>query len=488
MLDIVKKFLLKRSFESQRKSRARDLSLWDLQINDRGRLAVGGLDAVELLEQFGTPLLVVHHGALIRHTREMIDAISAGPAGSRVFYSYKTNCIPGILREMHAMGVGAEVISPYELWLAQQLGMTGDDVIYNGVDKTDDSLDLAIRMNIAAINVDHMSEIDRIARVAERRGQRARVGVRLGLVQKAQFGLGVDDGEALEACRRILARKDVMELRCVHFNVTSNAKRSDDHQAALSRALQFLGELRGALGVEPAILDIGGGFGVPTTKNMSGVEYLLYRGLGVAPEPPDPAEFQPIAGYVKDLVDTVTSRTASMGMRSPAIAVEPGRFVTSRAELLLTSVKTIKQRPGGIPIAITDAGRLSVTFPCDFEYHEVFVPTKPAAPVETPYMVTGRVCTSADWLLRNRMLPTLEAGDVLAVMDAGAYFSSYSSNFAFPRPAIVMVKNGEPIVIRNEESFEHLVAMDSPAVDGRDVIQRGNGVVAAAALDGASRP
>jgi diaminopimelate decarboxylase len=83
-------------------------------------------------------------------------------------------------------------------------------------------------------------------------------------------------------------------------------------------------------------------------------------------------------------------------------------------------------------------------------------------------MVTGRVCTSADWLLRNRLLPALAEGDVLAVMDAGAYFSSYSSNFAFPRPAIVMVKGGKASILRAAESFEHLVAMDAGMSATRD--------------------
>jgi diaminopimelate decarboxylase len=460
MLGLVKGHLLNRSFERQRNSRARDLSLWDLGVTASGHLSIGGVDALDLLDEFGSPLMVVHRGALVRHAREIMGALKVAPAGSQVLYSYKTNCIPGILSELHAVGLGAEVISPYELWLADHLGVGGNHVIYNGVDKTDESLDLAVRMNVAAINVDHQSEIERIVRVARRRGQRARVGIRLGLVQKAQFGLGVEDGESMEACRRILAHRDVLDLQCIHFNVTSNSKNSAEHRRALVPALRFLADLKATLNIEVPLLDIGGGFGVPTTKNMSSVEYLLYRGLGVTPEPPDPAAFQPIDQCMRDLVGDVRQGTERSGIRPPAIAVEPGRFVTSRAELLLTTVKTVKQRAGGIPIAITDAGRLSVTFPCDFEYHEVFVAGRPDAPVETPYMVTGRVCTSADWLVRNRMLPTLQAGDALAVMDAGAYFSSYSSNFAFPRPAIVMVRDGQPSVIRSAESFDHLIAMD----------------------------
>ena len=463
MLSVVKKLLLSRSFHAQRRSKTRDVSLWDLEINKNGHLSVDGADTLELLNQYGSPLLVVHHRVLLKHAREMLQAVSGAPAGSRVYYSYKTNCIPGILSELHALGIGAEVISPYELWLANELGVSGDNVIYNGVDKTDDSLDLAIRMNVGAINVDYASEIERIVRVAERRGQRARVGVRLALVDKAQFGLSVNNGESLEACRQILARSDVLDLRCVHFNVTSNSKHASEHTSALTRAIRFLAELRTTLGVEVPMLDMGGGFGVPTTKNMTGSEYLLYRGLGVAPPAPDPSDFQPIAAYVGQLVEHLRTSAASSNLKVPAIAVEPGRFITSRCEMLLVEVKAVKDRGTGIPMAITDAGRLSMTFPCDFEYHEVFVANRPAAPVQVPYMVTGRVCTSADWLLRNRLLPELHPGDVLAVMDAGAYFSSYSSNFAFPRPAIVMIRDGQARVIRNAESFDHLVAMDRAA-------------------------
>lgn len=460
MLGLIKRALLSRSYDQQRRGGPRDPRLWDLEVNARGHLAVGGLDALDLLQTYGSPLLVVHQANLMRHAREMIEAMAPAPAGSGVFYSYKTNCIPGILNELHAIGIGAEVISPFELWLAQRLGVPGERVIYNGVDKTDESLDLAVGMGLAAINIDHPSEIDRIVRVAERRGARAQVGVRLALVEKSQFGLDVPGGEAMDACRRILARPDALDLRCIHFNITSNARRSADHMGALKQALEFIGALKAATGHAVPMLDIGGGFGVPTTRNLDNVEYLLYRGLGIVPVRPDPSDCQPIGEYVGDLVREVRRACDSFGIAPPAVVVEPGRFITSRSETLLTKINSVKSRGDGVPFAMTDAGRLSVTFPCEFEYHEVLLPNRPSAPVESPYMVMGRVCTSADWLLRNRLLPALRPDDVLAVMDAGAYFSSYSSNFAFPRPAIVMVKDGQASVIRSAESFEHLTAMD----------------------------
>src|SRR5438046_8806553 len=140
MIGAISKHLLKRSYVRQRLNAIRDLSLWDLETNGLGHLSVGGLDAVELVTRFGSPLLVVHQKNLLRHAKEMLQALAIAPSGSKVFYSYKTNCIPGILAELHAVGIGAEVISPFELWLADRLGVPGQMVIYNGVDKTNDSL------------------------------------------------------------------------------------------------------------------------------------------------------------------------------------------------------------------------------------------------------------------------------------------------------------------------------------------------------------
>jgi diaminopimelate decarboxylase len=144
----------------------------------------------------------------------------------------------------------------------------------------------------------------------------------------------------------------------------------------------------------------------------------------------------------------------------PKILIEPGRFLTSRSEFMLAKVLNVKHKMNGTRFAITNAGRLSITYPLDFEYHEVFLADRPNARLNSFYQIMGRVCTSADWMLKNRLLPDLIPGDILAVMDAGAYFSSYSTNFSFPRPPIVMVEEGRAELIRQGETFEHLTAMD----------------------------
>ena len=461
VLGMFKAILLRLSRSWQSRSNVRDLGLWDLEINNVGHLSVQGIDTVDLVSQFGSPLLVVNKRRLMSDVDALKKAFKRAPEGSKILYSYKTNCIPGILKSLHEADIGAEVISPYELWLAEQLGVPGDMILYNGVDKSDESLERAIRMGILSINIDHVEEIDRICSVAARLDKKANVGVRLALSSRSQFGLDIESGEALGACRTIQSLSQHLNFQCMHVHLTSNAKDASTHQAFATRALEFLRELKDATGLTIPYLDIGGGFGVPTTKNMNGVEYGTYRVFGVLPKPPRLEDWQPVSEFMHDLIGSIDETCKRLHLEIPRLVIEPGRLITSRAEFLLASVRTIKRRTSGPLFAITDAGRLSVTFPCDFEYHEAFLAGRPNAIMDTFYDVMGRVCTSSDWMFKNRLLPQMQTGDILAVMDAGAYFSSYSSNFAFPRPAIAMIDDGKAIVIRAAETFDHLTALDT---------------------------
>ncbi len=455
--------LIKKSAEWQNESPLRDPALWHIQVNEKGHLMIDGTDCIDLIERYGSPLLVVNKKQLVNDAREIQRAFVDTRLGYKVLYSYKTNCIPGILREIHDLEIGAEVISPYELWLAEKLDVPGNMIVYNGVDKTDESLIRAIRKNVLSINIDHIEEIERIYTIAKKLSMKARVGIRLGL-NDSQFGLDIKSGEAMAATRKIMSLSDHLDLVCIHFNVTSNAKSAAMHKNCTLAALQFISEIKREVGLTISYLDIGGGFGIPTTKNMSSVEYGLYRTCGSLPKPPSEKECQPIESFFDEIINSIELYCNKLDIQMPNVIIEPGRFITSRSEILLTRIHTIKTKSNGLKYAITDAGRLSIAFPCDFEYHEVFVANRFEDRLTTSYNVMGRVCTSADWLFKNRRMPELWPGDILSIMDAGAYFSSYSTNFAFPRPAIVMVSDGTTRLIRKAETFEHLAAMDAPEI------------------------
>ena len=469
VFNFAKSCFLKRSLRQQQIFAINDLGQWSLSTNAKGNISVNGADATDLVAMYGSPLLVVNRGRLIKDAQSIQDAVSQAGGDPRVVYSYKTNCIPGILRDIHGVGIGAEVVSPYELWLAERLGVPGEKIVYNGVDKTGESLERAVSLDILSINIDSLPEIDRVVSAAKRLNKKARVGVRLGFIPTAQFGLEVESGEAMAACRMIDRHSEWLELNMVHFCVATNVRDSATHRGFTGKALDFVKEIKLQTGRVIRYLNIGGGMGVPTSLSMSNAEYGLYRLFGCLPKPPDPGDFEDIDTFVGGIESLVRETSAGLNIQKPSIVVEPGRFVTSRSEFLLSTVLSIKEKRNGTKFAITDAGRLSLTFPCDFEYHSVFTVDQGRKREKALYTVMGRSCTSGDFMMKNLLLPRLREGDVLATMDAGAYFSSFSTNFAFPRPAIVMVCEESGVrVIHHAESFEHLIAMDAGFCESTD--------------------
>lgn len=462
MMQLTGSLLRRASYGRQMRQGRPPLSLWGLADED-GVLTVGGASAVALAAAYGTPLLVVDEKALRAKVAEVRAVLDDELPGARLTYSYKTNCIPGILRVLHDAGVGAEAISAYEYWLAQSLGVPGEQLIYNGVDKSPESLAMAVAHG-ALINIDNRDEVDAVLATARAQGRVARIGLRLGLNRSAQFGLDPDsaegDGDIAHVVARCKAHPEHASLEALHFNVTSNARHSGYHVRCLALALDVMRTLARVHGVHIRLLDVGGGFGVQTSKNMSGVEYGLYRLFGVAPGGAWLDPFQDFRLYIRDMAALLTSYCRDNGLPQPVVCLEPGRLLTSGAELLLTRVKAVKERPGAEPFAITDGGRLSQAYPCDFEWHEAFLANDLRRPLARAYTVTGRVCTRSDWLYRGKVMPELAPGDILAVLDAGAYFSSYAMNFAFPRAAVVGVEDGRARVMRHRETFRHLTAMD----------------------------
>ncbi len=464
LIDLIKywffKPLLANSIKQQTNNELRDIGLWDLQQNRSRHMAVDDQDFVELIKEYGSPLFVVNHARLVNDINRTQLALEKLDIETMLLYSYKTNCIPGILKVMHDRGIGAEVISHYELWVAGRLNVPNNTIVFNGVNKTDDSLRMAVDMNIFSINVDDINEVERIYRIAREKKKKVKVGVRLGLVQKSQFGVDLASGAAMEVCKEIIGLSDYLDLHCIHFNVTSNAKNGQTHIFYAQKAIEFMHQVQCTTGHYIPWLDIGGGFGVQTTKNMSPSEYAIYRMFGCLPRSPALSEYQPFSESIKDINASIKTLCNRLGYGRPKIIIEPGRLLTSSAQMLLTKINAIKKKSDGTEFVITDTGRLSTTFPCDFEYHEMFLANRPADQPNKLYQIMGRVCTSADWLMKNRLLPELNSSDIIAVMDAGAYFSSYSSNFAFQRPPIVMIVNNAVTVLRKGETFEHLVALD----------------------------
>jgi len=432
---------------------------WGVSANDDGHLLIGGCDAVDLAERYGTPLHVVDEASLVRAFTAFREAFLRHYPRVEIGYSYKTNPLPGVLKILHRAGASAEVISHFELWLALRLGMPGERIIFNGPAKTQEALALAVSNQVKLINIDNIDEPQAIHTLAETHRRRQRVGVRVvpSVGWAGQFGLNIRSGAALAAFRRIQGLGSLIPCG-VHVHLGTGIKSVDIYATALKEVLEFSKSVERQLGIRMEFLDFGGGFGVPTVKPYSVTDTRLMAS-GFPPTVLDVDAHPPIDAFSETVGDLVSRYYPPAGGAQPTVILEPGRAITSSAQTLLLRVLAVKARPGANDAVIADGGK-NIALPTGYEHHEMLAASKLRLPATKTYDVFGPLCHLGDILFHSIDLPPVKPGDLLAVMDAGAYFIPNQMNFSNPRSAAVIVREGRTDVIRTRETFEHVVALD----------------------------
>ena len=478
MLKRIVKQVLIRAVHARNESTRRRLGLadatlppqtWGFDVGPSGHLTVDGCDAVEMAERFGTPLHIVSQSQLEKTYRRFLGSFAAHYPHVEIGYSYKTNPLPGVLRALHDIGALAEVISHFELWLAQVLGVPPERTIFNGPAKTPAALELAVSSGIRLINFDNLDEIETTARLAEAYGRTQEVGVRLvtSVGWSSQFGLSVAQGDAREAFARI-ARYPRLVPSALHIHLGTGIKSIATYAQAVREVLDFAAMLLREMGIRMKWLDLGGGFGVPTVRAYSEWDQRL-TATGYPPAPIDVAAAPTLEAYGREIGGLVRSYYPS-DRDLPTLIFEPGRAITSSAQLLLMHVLAVKSPVSGAPRVILDGGRHSA-YPTGYEHHELLPASKMRAPFVGPYNFYGPLCHPGDVFHLWKRFPELGVGDVVALMDSGAYFIPNQMNFSNPRAAAVMADRGEAHVIRAHESFADVVRLDLglPAARGQPI-------------------
>lgn len=423
-------------------------------------LVVGGCDAVELAGMYGTPLYLVDETALRDTYRSFTRAFSASYPRTRVFYSYKSNCVPGLLEILHSEGCGAEVISPYELWLARRLGVPPARIVYNGPSKSPEDLSTAVEFGVGLINADSLDEIRRLRAVAERLGKPVEVGIRIhpAIGWNAHFGVK-PQRDSLARVLRELGGNGLVNIRCLHVHIGTGIRSTRDYERVIRVVCELSRHLRDAADVRIERIDLGGGFGVPTVRTLTLPELALYRLAAIPPRPPRPAGCPSFGRFGEAITSALARRSQEYGLGEPELLLEPGRAITSAAQVLLLAVKEIKRRRR-TTFAIVDGGMQNIAFPLSYEYHRCLVANRRSGNRHRRYFIAGPLCSPEDILYRNWALPELREGDILAVMDAGAYFTSFANNFSYPRPPVVVAADGRHRLVRRRETFEEMTAVD----------------------------
>jgi diaminopimelate decarboxylase len=445
---------------------------WDATVSPDGQLTLGGCRVGDLAREYGTPLYIVDEQRLRRDCKGFVAAFERHYPKVELGYSYKTNPLPGAIRIIHDCGALAEVISHFELDLALKLGVPPDRIIFNGPAKTPAALDVAVRRGVRLINIDGLDEIEILAAAAARHGRRQAVGVRVvtSVGWQAQFGLRLRTGDVRKAFDRIRQLPQLVAVG-LHVHLGTGIKDIPTYLQAIREMLEFAQKLRSESGLQITYFDFGGGFGVPTVQPFDEWDSRLFQNnlpLG----PVDLRANPTMDDYARPIAELV--RGFHAGMELPTIAFEPGRAISSSAQSLLLEVLTLKHDSEGPTRVILNGGK-NYAMPTEYEYHELLAASRMNDPIAEPLNFYGPLCHPGDLLFVQKRFPRIATGDLVTIMDAGAYFVPNQMNFSNPRPAAVSVFGGRATLIRARESYDDIVRLDA----------RCDAALAAAATDAA---
>ncbi len=418
-----------------------------LSINQKGNLEIGGVDTIDLAREFKTPLYVTDEDRIRTRYNELHSAFSSHGYEVKIKYAYKANTSFAILKIFKDIKAGADVLSEGEIKAALHIGLSPDDIVFTGNNKTDEELLLAIQKGIV-INIDSLHELQRIIRICKgREVRRARVSFRINPavspkthpylatgLRESKFGIA--QKEALKAYR--LAKEDRnISIEGIHMHIGSQILDPGTYGVATKKLMDLVCSLKKELGIDLGFIDIGGGFGI---KYREEDKYV------------SPGEF---ANIIFQEIDRAVEECA---LKRPEIFIEPGRFLVGDSTILLTTVNTVKETPFKKFIGV-DAGFNTLARPALYKaYHEALVANKMEKEAKEVVTIAGNVCESGDILAGDRSLPKIEEGDVIAFLDTGAYGLVMASQYNFrPRPAAVLVSSGRWVLIRERETFEDLI-------------------------------
>ena len=419
-------------------------------VTSDGHLAIDGCDLTDLVGEFGSPLYVYDEATIRQTARDFLISFRRAYQDSHVSYSSKAFANPALTAILDAEGIGIDVVSGGELALAKTVGFPASRMNFNGNNKDRQELSEAVEYGLARITIDGFPEIDLLNEIAAEQGVVQPVLVRVSPsvdakthrltttgILDTKFGFSIETGHAEIAVRKVQEAKN-LDLLGLHFHLGSPLFQLDPYTEAIPYVLQFAANMRDIYGLDMREFSPGGGFAIGYVG-----EHLPL----------------PISEYANAIAESVRSGCDAHGFDEPLLIVEPGRSMVGRAGVAVYTIGAIKEIPGVRTYVSVDGGMgdniRPAIYDAEYEAHSVNrVNDEP----DGPYRIAGKYCESGDILVKNAFIPTPEPGDLIALPASGAYNVPMASNYnMIPRPAIVMVADGEARLIRRRETYEDLL-------------------------------
>jgi diaminopimelate decarboxylase len=421
------------------------------EVNNQGHLVIGGCDTVALADEFGTPLYLFDEVSLRSRCAEFKAEFGQRYKGTAVIYAAKAFINRSLAIIFKEEGLGLDVVSGGELGIAQSVGFPLDKVYFHGNNKSAEELTRALKWGVGRIVVDNFHELQMLTEMAEEQGSAVDILLRVtpgvephthryiatGVID-SKFGFPLVSGG--EAVAQAMSASN-LNLVGLHFHIGSSIFEVEPYQEAIGIILDFAAEMRQKHQLELRELDVGGGFAI---------QYTLDN-----PAPP-------ISAFAEVITSGVIDKCRQLKLPLPRLVIEPGRSIVGPAGVALYTVGVVKEIPGVRRYVSVDGGMADNIRPALYgAKFEAVVAGKMNGKEEGEVTIAGKFCESGDVLIRDIALPSVAAGDIIAIPGCGAYCLPQASNFnASFKPPIVLVNKGRARLIRRRETFADLTRCD----------------------------
>lgn len=427
----------------------------NISVNEDGVLTFAGQSTEELAARYVTPLYLMDEERIRHNCRVYADAFREHfPEGSMPLFAGKACCFKQIYRVITTEGMGIDVVSPGEIFTASEAGFDMGKAFFHGNNKTDADIRFAMDRGVGYFVADNAEEVLAIEAEAAARGISQKVVLRItpgidphtyeevstGKVD-SKFGQAIETGQANEITELALAQEHI-ELMGFHCHVGSQVFAEDVFERAAAVMLEFIYSVKEKYGYTASCLNLGGGYGVRYT---------------------DADPYLDIAKKIGEVAAAIKGKCEELGIDTPVIYMEPGRSIVADAGMTLYTVGSVKRIPGYKNYVSVDGGMTdNPRYALYKSAYSCYNASRMNEEADMEAVIGGRCCESGDIVQPGVKVPSSTSrGDIIAVCTTGAYNYSMASNYnRIPRPAVVMLNEGDSYIAVKRESFEDMTALD----------------------------
>ncbi|WP_163537696.1 diaminopimelate decarboxylase [Gracilibacillus sp. YIM 98692] len=427
--------------------------LHPFDVNEKGHLSIGGIDAIDLANKYGTPLFVYDVERIRQHARAFVETFKKHDVNAQVAYASKAFSSIAMVQVAKQENLSLDVVSQGELYTALKADFPVDKIHLHGNNKSLEELEMAVKHQIGCIVIDNFYEIELLQSILEEYNTTMDVLIRVtpGIEahthdyiltghDDSKFGFNLTNGQAEKALLNLISI-DSIHVKGLHCHIGSQIFETDGFMMAVQRLFETLSTWRDQYQFVASVLNLGGGFGIRYT---------------------DEDEPLPLEKYVEALIDEITIQTEKYGMDFPEIWIEPGRSIVGDAGLTLYSVGSVKEIPDVRKYVSVDGGMTDNLRPALYQAkYDAVLANKMNSSLDETVSVAGKCCESGDMLIWDIALPKINSNDILAVFSTGAYGYSMSNHYnRFPKAAVVFVENGIDKLVIERETYQDVIQND----------------------------